>query len=273
MDDEETLARVVSDAWSSLTDVERAALLLLAEDVYSPNDQIDVDKIAVLYDGIPIQSFASHQDPSVSEPFAAALLAIDGAARAIVSPYDMREKIAQLEECGSDGISRQIDRAREVVRRERAEEMLAPLCDEDDDGGEWLAFESTQIPAGSRGTLVAQPHDPFLVTHLAVIGEESIVSQCSVVLQVGRRIPVGLYRPVGADLYRVRATSDDRPIERGSRIGPSSARPSSLGDGPIGWTQGDLVFCYPSVPAVLTVENHSRATVTFRAALRGRPQR
>lgn len=101
----QTLSNAV---WDAFSDVDRAVLLLLAVDVQARRilwptapDQIDPRKLAVLYDGLPIQSLLwdteVHPDPRLAEPTHAALVAIDRAARAILDPFELRDVISRLD--------------------------------------------------------------------------------------------------------------------------------------------------------------------------------
>jgi hypothetical protein len=256
--------------WDSLSDVDRAALLLIATDVEERGrtwpdapDQIDPRKVAVLYDGMPIQSLLwsttaespTHSDPRLSEPTLAALVAIDRATRAILDPFELREKIAKLNPVD---VAKLIERGREQIR-DRADVLsLRDILDQPDeptdslseaDDQDYLAFAPATIAPGEVRQVLAQPCDPFVARRLAVTLPQEIARALTISMSAGR--DQCILDRVSAETFVVRVPRDPRePIKRGARI-----RATRL---------------WPSIPMVLSIENRSINPVEFSAVLRGR---
>lgn len=262
-----------NDVWNALSDVDRAVLLILAMDVEErrrawpdTSDQIDPRKVAVLYDGMPIQSLlwsatsesTTYSDPRLSAPTHAALIALDRAARALLDPFELRERISQLDPID---VAKLIERGRERLRdRAEASDLRGLVyrsvpCEpaESDslleaDDPDWLAFAPATIQPGAVYNVLAQTCDPFVARRLAVTIPPEIARSLTISMSCGR---ISLFDRVNAEAFVVRLPSDPRePIERGARI-----RATSL---------------WPSIQMVLTVENRSLNFIEFSAVLRGR---
>ena len=256
--------------WDSLSDVDRAALLLIATDVEERGrtwpdapDQIDPRKVAVLYDGMPIQSLLwsttaespTHSDPRLSEPTLAALVAIDRATRAILDPFELRERISRLDPVD---VAKLIERGRERLR-DRADALsLRDILDPPDEptdslpeaeDQDYLAFAPATIVPNEVRQVIAQPYDPFVARRLAVTLPPEIARSLTISMSCGR--DQCILDRVNAEAFVVRIPRDPHePIERGARI-----RATRM---------------WPWIPMVLTIENRSLSPVVFSAVLRGR---